>query len=335
MNYESKIIKLINDIMPDSPLRISKCFEADSEVIQLGDEQYLFTADDFSKEDLFQEADPFSLGWNVACASISDIIAAGGRPLVYSHSMVISKKWNEKYIEEFSKGIAGVLKIYSVSFAGGDLGISENWRYTSSVIGKPGERILNRKGIQTDDSIFITGEIGAGNLQAAMNLFSSEIRDKTAADLDKILFRTHENISEVLSRYASAAIDTSDGVYSALKTLSELNHKGFRVENLPFIHEGIKFSEALRLPVGLLFLGECGEYEILFTVSEADKTAFIEETQQLCLKVYEIGKFTENCNEKIISLNGKAMDLKDYDLNARDFDDVKDYLHKVISWVNK
>jgi thiamine-monophosphate kinase len=335
MNYESKIIKLVNDIMPESLLRLSKCFEADAEVILLGGKKYLFTTDDFSKEDLFLESDPFSLGWNVACASISDIIAAGGIPLVYSHSMVISNNWDEKYIAEFSKGIAEVLKIYSISFTGGDLGKSEDWRYTSSVIGKSCRKILNRKGMLASHTIFITGESGAGNLQAAMNLFSHATRTKDSPDPAKYLFRTHENIVDILSKYASSSIDTSDGVFSALKTLSDLNLKGFVIDNIPIIPQGVKLSEALGLPVELFILGECGEYEILFTVSDKNKTAFIKEIIDNGLKVYEIGKVTTDKDEKIISMNGKTFDLKDYDINARDFDDVKDYLGKVKAWVSK
>ncbi len=55
MSYEKIIIDLINSVMPKSPLRKSKSGEVDSEVIQLGDKDYLFTTDEFSKEDLLQE----------------------------------------------------------------------------------------------------------------------------------------------------------------------------------------------------------------------------------------------------------------------------------------
>lgn len=334
MNFESKIIKLINDIMPDSPLRKSNCFEVDSEVIQLGDEKYLFTTDDFSAEDLFRDDDPYTLGWNIACASISDIIASGGKPLVYSHSMVISKAWDEKFIEQFSKGISEVLKIYSVSFIGGDLGISENWRYTSTVIGKPMGKMINRKGIGLNDTIFITGKIGAGNLQAAMNLFSHDDRVKEMQNIENDIFRTNELLPEILTEFASASIDTSDGVFSALRTLSELNGKGFRINALPYIGNGINISEALKLPIELFFLGECGEYEILFTVNENKRDDLLEAAREKKIDIFEIGKFTDDKNEKIISMNNKIIDLNHYDLNARDFTNVRDYLNKVIIWLN-
>lgn len=335
MNYESRVIEMINSVMPDSPLRISRCFESDSEVIYLGGRKYLFTTDDFSKEDLFHEKDPYVLGWNIGCASVSDIIAAGGIPLIYSHSMVISRNWEDKYIEAFAKGIAEVLKTYSISFAGGDLGISENWRYTSTVIGKCGDKILNRKGVQPGDSIFLTGEIGRGNLNAALSLFSYDPRIKELSVSEKNIFRTHEHIARALSKYASAAIDTSDGVYSALRILSELNGKGYIIDSLPFITGGVRVSKSLNLPSELLFLGECGEYEILFTVGDNKKSELIKEIHDLGLTVYEIGKFTGNSDEKIILMNGKRTNLKDYDLNARDFVDVKEYLGELIAWVNR
>ncbi len=320
--------------MPDSPLRKSRFMEVDSEVIQLGAKQYLFTTDGFSKEDLFRENDPFILGWNIACASISDIIAAGGKPLIYSHSMVISKKWDEKYIEQFSKGISDVLKRYSISFSGGDLGISDDWSYIASVIGKPEGKILNRKGTKANDTIFITGKIGTGNLEAALNLYSQNKKIEIFLKTVKNKFRILNKIPEILFKYASTAIDTSDGAFAALQTLSEINQKGFYINNIPFISKGIVASKILNLPKLLLFFGECGEYEILFTVNEQNKNAFVEEFKINKLDLYEIGKINENYNNKSILFNGKHLNVSDYNLNARDFNNVKEYLKEMINWIN-
>ena len=233
MNYEAKLIELINGEMPLSPLRKSKSGEVDSEVILLGDKEFLFSMDDCSNEDLLPEKDPFMLGWCIACGAISDIIGAGGKPLLYAHSMVIPRDWDEEYLRSFSKGIAAVLAEYSISFCGGDLGIADKWRYTASMIGIPTGRIVNRIGCKNGDAIFITGRIGAGNLAAITTLFADNESIMELLKGNKIGFPTHTRLSGLLSKYATCAIDTSDGVFSALQTISTLNNTGFKLNSLP------------------------------------------------------------------------------------------------------
>jgi len=324
---------MINSVMPKSPLRKSISGEVDCEVILLGDKEYLFTTDDFSSEDLLQEDDPYVLGWNIACGAISDVIAAGGKPLLYSHSMVIPPDWDEQYIREFSTGISTVLQRYSVSFIGGDLGISDNWRYTASVIGVPTGRTVNRKGCQSGDAIFITGKIGAGNLNAVVNLLTDN------PDIDRLRrglkhqFNTHERLPAIISRYASCAIDTSDGVFAALQAIANLNNTGFKVSNLPFDGNVILAADILQVPSLLFFLGGCGEYEILFTISRQNITPLKDELNSLKIDVHELGEITADPNLRTAECNARLYDLHAYDLNARDFTDVKDYVKSMTEWV--
>jgi len=335
MSYEENIIDLINSVMPKSPLRKSISGEVDSEVILLGDKEYLFTTDDFSKEDLLQENDPYVLGWNIACGAISDIIAAGGKPLTYSHSMVVPHDWNEKYIKQFSKGISDVLQKYSISFIGGDIGIADNWRYTASVIGVPVGRLVNRRGCKAGDAIVITGKIGAGNFDAVLNLYKGNESIEKLLKGAKNKFHSHEKLPELISKYASCAIDTSDGVFAALQTISNLNKTGFKICNLPFVAEGVLAAKILQVPVLLFFLGECGEYEILFTVSWQNKESLKTEIKKLEIEAYELGEIVESTKQKTVEYKNSHFNFDDYNIKARDFKDVKDYLMKMTEWIVK
>lgn len=333
MNYEEQVINLINSVMPKSPLRKSILGEVDCEVILLDGKEYLFTTDDFSHEDLLQEVDPYILGWNISCGAISDIIAAGGKPLVYSHSMVIPNYWDTKYIKGFSEGISALLNKYSVSFIGGDLGIAADWRYTASVIGVPLGRMVNRKGCKAGDAIFITGRIGAGNLDAVMNLYSSNEGTETLLKGTQIKFRSHEKLPEIISKYASCAIDTSDGVFAALKAISNLNNTGFQICCLPFISQAALAASILQVSELLFFLGECGEYEILFTISRHNKDTLIAELEKLGIEAYEIGEITGSYGPKTVNYEDNNYDLENYNIRARDFVNVNEYLKKMTEWV--
>ncbi|HNW99937.1 MAG TPA: AIR synthase related protein [Candidatus Cloacimonadota bacterium] len=333
MNFEEKVIHLINSVMPKSPLRKSVLGEVDSEVFLLGDNEHLFTTDDFSHEDLLQEDNPNILGWNIACGAISDIIAAGGKPLLYAHSMVIPQEWDEAYVREFSKGISKVLKKYPVSFIGGDLGIGEHWRYTASVIGTPVGKGINRRGCKAGDSIFLTGKIGEGNFQAVMNLFSgnSGIEQLHKGSINK--FHTHERLPEIISQYATCAIDTSDGVFSALQTISKLNGTGFQINNLHFQKKCTLAANLLQIPELLFFLGECGEYEILFTVSSRNREYLQAELIKHEIEAYEVGNITGCAETQIVTHQQNHYDFTGYNFKARDYSNIREYVQKMIEWV--
>jgi len=333
MSYESSLIELINGVMPPSPLRKSLPGEVDAELVRLGDRDFLFTTDDFSAEDMLRENQPFELGWNLACGAISDIIAAGGKALVYAHAMVIPPAWDEPFLREFSRGISEVLGQYSVSFIGGDLGRGESWRYTASVLGIPVAKVLTRRGCRAGDAIMITGRIGAGNLMAAMSLFP----DIQAASLKDaaLRFRVHPKLAEVISPCASSAIDTSDGVFAALQTLCDLNGTGFSLGRLPFHAQGQLASRLLGLPDLLLFLGECGEYEILFTVSQQQKEQLQAELSKQDIEIHEIGEITANPGQKTVLHEDIHYDLAGYRIKARDFEGVSAYLKAMIAWLEK
>lgn len=333
MSNEDKLISLINSVMPSSPLRLSKSGEVDAEVFILDNNEYLFTTDDFSGEDLLKEDDPYLLGWNIACGAVSDIIAAGGKPLAYAHSVVIPNSWTEPYIREFSRGVSAILQRYSVSFIGGDIGIADRWRYTASVIGKPVGRKVNRRGCQAGDPIYITGKIGAGNLEAVLSLYSGNESIAKLTQGRKNKFHTLEKLPEVISKYASSAIDTSDGVFAALQTVSGLNDVGYRIDQLPFLPKCVLAAGILQVPTLLFFLGECGEYEILFTVGSHHKESLETELKKLNIQAWEIGVVKADPKHRTVMYNSKEIGFQDYALRARDFSDVNEYLGRMKTWI--
>ncbi|MCD4745255.1 MAG: hypothetical protein K8R58_03045, partial [Bacteroidales bacterium] len=125
MNKEKKIINNFLSQLPKSSQHINDFFESDAEIIDFGSKQMLFTTDEFSGEDMLRDDDPYMLGWNMAVCTISDILASGGTPKFYAHSVQVSKNWDHSYIENFSKGIADVLNLSGAAFIGGDLGMSK------------------------------------------------------------------------------------------------------------------------------------------------------------------------------------------------------------------
>ena len=322
MNREKTIIEKINLIMPRSHKIINKVFESDSEILQFGAEKVLFSMDEFSKEDFFCEYDAFTLGWNCSIAAIADILASGGTPVFYAHSL--TSPWPDDFISEFCKGAAEILKVYNTGFIGGDFGIAEEWRYTASVIGKVDEeKFLLRSTAKIGDIIYLTGKAGSGNLQAFMNL--NNIKDNVK--LNSLKFNLRFSESQIIKKIATACIDTSGGIFNAVNIIADFCGAGFILENIPLIDEGILLAKSYNLPEIILALGECGEYELLFTVSPDDSKNIDEN------KFLKIGRLTENTDKYIFSENIKYK-MNDFNISARDYSDKYEYIKILLRYIN-
>ncbi|MCK4260315.1 MAG: thiamine-monophosphate kinase [Halanaerobiales bacterium] len=333
MSKEKEMIKIINKQMLRDSTQLNALFESDSEIITFNGRRLAYNIDEFSEEDMLREEDPYTLGWNMAVGSISDILASGGSPKFYAHSLVIKKSWTKEYVEKLSIGISDVLKKLKVSFIGGDFGISETWRYTGSVIGELEDSPMLRSGAKVGDLIFISGKIGIGNIEAALKLYSENNLVKNITKRFKNHFRLRSKEAFLIKEYSRCCIDTSDGVFNALNTISEISKIGFEVGNLPYEKSGILLAKLLNVPKELLFLGECGEYELLFTISKETYEEFLKKSNEMELKFYKIGEIKEYKRKLLYEANRK-IDLRLYDLSARDYGDTKEYLRDVIDFIN-
>lgn len=333
MGKEHDLIKMISSIMPRSQHQLNQLFESDAEIIDFGGKRMLFNIDEFSQEDHFREDDPFSLGWNLAVGTLSDILATGGRPLFYAHSMVTSEKWDRDFIKSFSQGVAAVLEKSQVSFIGGDLGKSPVWQYTAAVIGVLEGKPILRSGAKAGDVIYISGKIGAGNLEAFLKISSEKKRTGRLAKLIKTRFPLRIGEAELIRKYATSCIDTSDGVFNALNTISEMSGTGYEVSDLPYLKTGELASKIFSIPKTLLFLGECGEYELLFTVCPQDEEFFfLKEAQSKGWEFTKIGRITES-SKRVLHEDQKTFELSPLNIRARDFDQIKTYIKTLIDFI--
>ena len=293
----------------------------------------LFSMDSFSEEDMMQSGNPLLHGRNLAAAGMSDISASGGKALFYAHSLEIDGTWTEKYIKEFSRGVAEVLKETGCSFMGGDFGEAERWHYTAAVIGVPFFEPVKRTGAEPGDIIYITGRVGAANLEAFLELEKRKIFFKTAAKLTSFSVKIRKREAGLAGRYASSCIDTSDGLYSGLMSIAGLNGTGFIIDRIPYCRTGLAAASVFKLPAVLLALGECGEYELLFTVRAEDEEEFEREAENENMQFYKIGKVTES--GRYIIEKGRRINIGRLSISARDFRSRKKYFTALVKELDK
>ena len=131
--------------------------------------------------------------------------------------------------------------------------------------------------------------------------------------------------SKLIRDFASACIDTSDGVLNALITLYEINGVGLEIDKLPFIPAGLTACKILSKSKLCLFAGECGEYELLFSIPMKDENLFLSKASTRKLKFQRLGEASRG---KVlhVSHNGDKLDFSDYNLSARSFNTSEEYL---------
>ena len=324
MNTEREIVLRVVRSMPPAAQHMNAPFESDSEIVEIGGKPRLFTIDSYSDEDHFRIDDPYLLGKNLCTCTVSDILASGGRLSFFAHSITAPEQWDIDYLGRLADGIADVIRCCQAFFAGGDLGSSPVWNFTGVALGEA-ERPVTRKGARPGDLIYLTGPVGAGNFESASSLFAREPALAPLFDAHRVEFPLRLAASALMSAYASACIDTSDGLLNGLMMLSGVNGVGFEVSAVPYYPPGVVLSQMLGLPVEVLMAGECGEYELLFTVPPAREREMLREAGERRVELHRIGRITGPGTAMVAGREGR-MSVEDFCLSARQFGDHHDYL---------
>jgi len=332
MNLEKNIIEQILKNFAKCPQHQNNFFESDSEIIKLGDSNYLITVDSYSNEDNFRRGNPYLLGSNLTVCTLSDIFACGGRPILFCNSLAYEKTWDENYIDQFAKGINSVLEQCYTGFIGGDIGLSHRWSYTGVAIGT-GDKIITRKGASEGDSIYITGDIGRGNFEAATNIITDFKSLNELYNITPIAFPIRLNEAQLVSKYASSCIDTSDGLMRSLRIISEINQTGFEINDIPYFEAGILLTQMLELPKEMLMIGESGEYELLFTVPRKSESKMIKEAFTNKLQIKRIGSVKTEGIQALLN-NGIKIDISDFDIWARNYNEHLDYIKDLSKYIS-
>jgi thiamine-monophosphate kinase len=327
MPSEKEIIEIMDRLLPQR--RLNRCHESDCEIIILGGKRFLYTTDEFSAEDRFCECDPRLLGWNIAAGAMSDIYACGGAPLYYAHSLTVAKTWDTAFVENFGRGVADALRKSGALFIGGDCGQAQAWRCCVSVIGACKGALMTRVGARPGHGIYLSGRIGAGNIQAALDVIP--LSELSVSRFSKIRLSLRARETALIRRYASSCIDTSDGVWKAISIIADINGCGYAIDTLPYHRAGASLAKAASLPQIMLFLGECGEYELLFTIPADREQKFTKEAHKNGMRFYRLGAMAESCRTAADGKN--KIDLRSLKIEARGFDSTRQYLRTLTNWV--
>jgi len=278
--------------------QLNQLLECDAELIKIGDMVWGISMDDFSpEEDRFTSESASRLGANLAVATISDLLAAGAEPRFFMHSVSLSEKADQPFIEDLSEGIESILRQADCTLCGGDFGRADTWRYCGFCMGPVvSAKPLTHRLLPKPQTLWVTGRLGDANLAVLQRtptpLF--ELRLKEAA---------------VIRRHATACIDTSGGLMDALWLLHKMS-PGVRfdlhAEKIPLAPGIQEVSARAGFPAEAALVGGAGEYELLFSTPADLTSAAVADLQSL--GVVAIGDIRGDDSGLIcISRNGREI----------------------------
>lgn len=287
---ENTIINRISAMLPRASGVMNSTHESDSEIVDIGlANMYLaLTTDCVAEEIEFGlYKDPELMGWMCVVVNLSDLAAVGARPLGVLLSTTVSSEWTDDFIERIVKGMAEACLEHQCGSFGGDFNIGEPALGATAVGLVSKESVMFRTGMGDGDIMFLTGLAGIGGAQALAVTAAPELLENIHY---KPCAKTRE--AQIISKYASSCMDTSDGLIFTLDQLVRLNNVDIHLEDINSITHpvAIEIAEACNLSPLHMLCAIHGEFELCFTIPETRIREFQAEMGENSFHAIKIGQ---------------------------------------------
>ncbi|WP_341760599.1 thiamine-phosphate kinase [Candidatus Endowatersipora endosymbiont of Watersipora subatra] len=260
----------------------------------------ILTQDALNEGIHFFRSDPVSMIAKKSLrVNISDLIAKGAKPILYSMALGVPDYWEEEDIMKFAQGLEADHKRYNLSLTGGDTYRSPGGLCVSiTMFGTPlkEERYVTRSGAMVGDLIMITGTVGdaALGLKVALGELSISVSDD-AFLLDRYrLPRPPFSVNSIVNRFATASIDISDGLIGDCSKLAVNSGVLARIDR-----DRIPLSKSAQRVIEddhefwNTICGGGDDYQTLFCINHRDVDLCRREAQEMGVDVTSIGEIIE------------------------------------------
>ncbi len=284
----------------------------DAAVIRVTGARCLLTTDLLIEDVHFISAlhPPVLLGRKALNVNLSDIAAMGGRPRFALLGLGLRPNVGKRWVQGFFAGFKEAAAEAGVGLVGGDVSAADKICLSVTVVGE-GDDAVRRSGARPGDLIYVSGSLG--DAAAGLRLLRDGHKlgkNKRADSLLRAFLDPAPQIALGLAlagrRFATAMIDTSDGLSVDLHHLCEESGTGALVE-LP----ALPLSPALRrfeknsVEVAL-HGGE--DYQLLFTISPGKLSGLA--ALQKEFEVHRIGRMTRGKGVRVIDEQGRKKALR-------------------------
>ena len=234
--------------------------------VHIGDDGALIKDEIYSKDAFFENVH-FKTSWmshyqiarKAMLVNISDAIAMNAKPKYALLSVAMPKNITKSQMRELACGFEDIASEYGLEIIGGDTISNLKLDITITIVSQVKKPLL-RRGLKNNHLLAYTGELGgsAKDLKKLLNLGFIHKKSKF------VNIKLREHFISNVSRFLSAGMDISDGLFSDLEKLASANNLGFKFK--------------YHMPRSMGCSGE--EYEMLIAFDRRYKKAVLRRAQQ-------------------------------------------------------
>ncbi len=216
-------------------------------------------------------------GYKATVAAASDVIAAGGRPVAIAYSVGLDEP---SKVIDVASGVAEASKLIGALVYKADTNRSPDDSWIDVAVVGRSRRKVSRAGARPGDVVIQAGYVGYGAVAA--RLLERKLREEQLRPEALQLIRRPRplvQLSDVISQYATASSDNSDGWAAALDNIARASNVRIELSSVvidPLLYGIIDEWEALAS-------GE--DYALAFTVPEAEVSETLRACGSLCTPV--------------------------------------------------
>lgn len=199
-----------------------------------------------------------SVGHRCLARGLSDIAAMGGKPVACFLSLGIPSTMQQKWVDEFLRGLLRLAQKFKVTLAGGDTSGADKITADILVLGTvPAGKAVLRSGARPGDHVYVTGELGGAAAELNHLFAGKKIQPKPTNRHFYPIPRIE--IGQLLRKkgLATSMIDISDGLSVDLAHICEEGRVSALVE--------ASAIPAAKGATADLALHGGDDYELLFT----------------------------------------------------------------------
>lgn len=249
--------------------------------------------------------------------NVSDLCAKGADPTGCLLSAAFAQGRDTAWLEAFARGLSEDLETYGLTLVGGDtVSTPGPDSFSLTAFGQTGEGgLVRRSGARAGDNLYVTGTIGDAGL--GLMILRGELGTVALGTRTRLEGRYHlpqprVAFGKALPKFASAALDVSDGLVADAAHLAQTSGLAAQIEfeRIPLSSSSsrvVKKDKALHLSL----LGSGDDYEILFAAPASSADAIAEASGASETPVTRIGTLFEGMagDVTVVDAQGDAMDV--------------------------
>ena len=248
------------------------------------------------------------VGHKALAVNLSDLAAMGARPEWFVCALA-APGLRLAEVRALARGMAALARRFGVALVGGNISRARELSLTLTAFGTPaGTAPLLRSGGRAGDWLYVSGTLGAARLGLHSLAGRGSARRYPRAERRQRRPEPRVGLGLLAARYASAAMDVSDGLAQDLARLLTASGVGADVEatSLPVDAD---VRDAFPSPGRALSAARVGgeDYELLVAVPAARAAAFERACARAGEAVTRVGRLVKRRGVHLLDARGLAL----------------------------